>query len=38
MAVSLFIDVYIYIPLYDFLAFKTLANSYLGFKDHKLFS
>jgi hypothetical protein len=37
-AVILFVDVHIYFPLCDFLAFKTLANSYLGFKDHKLFS
>ncbi|KAE7999319.1 hypothetical protein FH972_003763 [Carpinus fangiana] len=32
------IDVHIHFPLCDFLAFKTLANSYLGLKDHKLFS
>ncbi|XP_018814828.2 AAA-ATPase At2g46620-like [Juglans regia] len=31
------IDVHIHFPLCDFLAFKTLANSYLGLKDHKLF-
>ncbi|KAI3983604.1 hypothetical protein MKX01_000616 [Papaver californicum] len=31
------IDVQIYFPLCDFIAFKTLANSYLGLKDHKLF-
>ncbi|MCL7050871.1 hypothetical protein MKW94_020780 [Papaver nudicaule] len=31
------IDVQIYFPLCDFTAFKTLANSYLGLKDHKLF-
>ncbi|KAI3965499.1 hypothetical protein MKW92_016577 [Papaver armeniacum] len=31
------IDVQIYFPLCDFNAFKTLANSYLGLKDHKLF-
>jgi hypothetical protein len=37
MAVSLFVDVQIHFPLCDFLAFKTLANSYLGLKDHKLF-
>jgi hypothetical protein len=37
-AVSLFIDVHINFPLCDFLAFKTLANSYLGLKDHKFFS
>lgn len=35
--VSLFVDVHIHFPLY-FLAFKTNANSYLGFKYHKLFS
>jgi len=37
-AVSLFVDVYIHFSLCDFLAFKTLANNYLGFKDHNLFS
>jgi hypothetical protein len=37
-AVSLFVDVRIHFSLCDFLAFKTLANSYLGFKDHKFFS
>jgi hypothetical protein len=37
-AVSLFVDVRIHFPLYDFLAFKTLDNSYLGLKNHKLFS
>jgi len=36
--VSLFVDVHIHFSLYDFLAFKTLANNYLGLKDHKLFS
>jgi len=36
--VILFIDVHIHFPLYDFLAFKTLGNSYLELKDHKLFS
>jgi len=36
-AVSLFVDVYIHFSLCDFLAFKTLANSYLGLKDYKLF-
>jgi hypothetical protein len=36
--VSLFVDVHIYFPLFDFLAFKTLANNYLGLKDHKFFS
>jgi hypothetical protein len=36
--VSLFVDIHIHFPLRDFLAFKTLANSYLGFKDHKFFS
>jgi hypothetical protein len=30
MAVSLLIDVHIHFPLCDFLAFKMLANSYLG--------
>jgi len=35
---SLFVNVHIHFPLCDFLAFKTLANSYLGRKDHKLFS
>jgi hypothetical protein len=35
-AVSLFVDVYIYFSLCDFLTFKTLANSYLGLKDYKL--
>jgi hypothetical protein len=38
MAVSLFIDVHIHFCLFDFLAFKTLANSYLWLKDHKFFS
>jgi hypothetical protein len=38
MVVSLFVDVHIHFPLCDFLAFKTLANSYLGLKDHKFFS
>jgi hypothetical protein len=37
-AVSLFVDVHINFPLCDFLAFKILAKSYLGLKDHKLFS
>jgi hypothetical protein len=37
-AVSLFVDIHIYFPLYDLLAFKTLANSYLEFNDYKLFS
>ncbi|XP_075492427.1 AAA-ATPase At2g46620-like [Primulina tabacum] len=32
------IDVHIYFPLCDFTAFKSLANSHLGLKDHKLFS
>jgi hypothetical protein len=36
--VSLFVDVQIHFLLCDFLAFKTLANSYLGLKDCKLFS
>ncbi|XP_047155015.1 AAA-ATPase At2g46620-like [Vigna umbellata] len=31
------VDVHIHFPLCDFSAFKTLANSYLGVKDHKLF-
>ncbi|OAY62117.1 AAA-ATPase At2g46620 [Manihot esculenta] len=31
------IDVHIHFPLCDFSAFKTLSNSYLGVKDHKLF-
>ncbi|XWS32006.1 hypothetical protein CRYUN_Cryun23aG0123700 [Craigia yunnanensis] len=31
------VDVHIHFPLCDFTAFKTLANSYLGLKDHKLF-
>ncbi|XP_041000741.1 AAA-ATPase At2g46620-like isoform X2 [Juglans microcarpa x Juglans regia] len=31
------IDVHIHFPLCDFLVFKTLASSYLGLKDHKLF-
>ncbi|KAM7472329.1 hypothetical protein LguiA_010512 [Lonicera macranthoides] len=31
------IDVHIYFPLCDFNSFKSLANSYLGLKDHKLF-
>ncbi|GLU00858.1 hypothetical protein SLE2022_181960 [Rubroshorea leprosula] len=31
------IDVHIHFPLCDFTAFKTLANSCLGLKDHKLF-
>ncbi|XP_022736615.1 AAA-ATPase At2g46620-like [Durio zibethinus] len=31
------IDVHIQFPLCDFSAFKTLANSYLGVKEHKLF-
>jgi hypothetical protein len=35
---SLFVDVYIHFSLCDFLAFKTLANNYLGLKDHKIFS
>ncbi|CAA2965870.1 AAA-ATPase At2g46620-like [Olea europaea subsp. europaea] len=32
------IDVHIHFPLCDFSAFKTLASSHLGLKDHKLFS
>jgi hypothetical protein len=35
---TLFVDVHIHFHLYDFLAFKTLANSCLGLKDHKFFS
>ncbi|KAK2650014.1 hypothetical protein Ddye_017503 [Dipteronia dyeriana] len=31
------IDVHIHFPLCDFSAFKTLASSCLGLKDHKLF-
>lgn len=31
------VDVHIYFPLCNFNSFKTLANSYLGVKDHKLF-
>ncbi|CAI9772023.1 unnamed protein product [Fraxinus pennsylvanica] len=31
------IDVHIHFPLCDFSAFKTLASSHLGLKDHKLF-
>ncbi|OWM75524.1 AAA-ATPase At2g46620-like [Punica granatum] len=31
------IDVQINFPLCDFTAFKSLANSYLGLKEHKLF-
>ncbi|XP_016453567.1 AAA-ATPase At2g46620-like [Nicotiana tabacum] len=31
------IDVHIHFPLCDFNAFKSLANSHLGLKDHKLF-
>lgn len=31
------IDVHVHFPLCDFSAFKTLASSYLGVKDHKLF-
>lgn len=31
------IDVHIHFPLCDFTAFKTLASSCLGLKDHKLF-
>lgn len=32
------IDVHIHFPLCDFAAFKTLASSHLGLKDHKLFT
>jgi chaperone BCS1 len=38
MVVSLFVDVHIHFLFCDFSAFKTLANSYLGLKDHKFFS
>ncbi|CAA2986386.1 AAA-ATPase At2g46620-like [Olea europaea subsp. europaea] len=31
------IDVHIYFPLCDFNSFKSLAGSYLGVKEHKLF-
>lgn len=31
------IDVHIHFPLCDFSAFKTLANSHLGLKEHRLF-
>ncbi|XAR71603.1 hypothetical protein NMG60_11017957 [Bertholletia excelsa] len=31
------IDVHLHFPLCDFSAFKTLANSYLGLNEHKLF-
>ncbi|XP_050235954.1 AAA-ATPase At2g46620-like [Mercurialis annua] len=31
------IDVHIHFPLCDFAAFKNLASSYLGVKEHKLF-
>lgn len=31
------IDVHIHFPLCDFSAFRSLANSYLGVKEHKLF-
>lgn len=31
------VDVHIHFPLCDFTSFKTLASSYLGVKDHKLF-
>jgi chaperone BCS1 len=36
--VSLFVDDHIHFPLCDFLAFKTLVNSYLELKNHKPFS
>ncbi|KAL7183523.1 hypothetical protein ACSBR2_025842 [Camellia fascicularis] len=32
------IDVHIHFPLCDFSAFKILANSHLGLKEHRLFS
>ncbi|KAG6510570.1 AAA-ATPase At2g46620-like [Zingiber officinale] len=31
------LDVHIHFPLCNFTAFKTLASSYLGLKDHKLY-
>ncbi|XP_061370378.1 AAA-ATPase At2g46620-like isoform X1 [Gastrolobium bilobum] len=31
------VDVHIHFPMCDFSAFKTLASSYLGVKEHKLF-
>ncbi|XP_008790554.2 AAA-ATPase At2g46620-like [Phoenix dactylifera] len=31
------LDVHIHFPMCDFSAFKTLASSYLGLKDHKLY-
>ncbi|ONK56482.1 uncharacterized protein A4U43_C10F9170 [Asparagus officinalis] len=31
------LDVHIHFPLCDFSAFKSLASSYLGLKDHKLY-
>ncbi|CAF2049068.1 unnamed protein product [Brassica napus] len=31
------VDVHIHFPLCDFTAFKALASSYLGLKEHKLF-
>lgn len=31
------IDVHVHFPLCDFSSFKSLANSYLGVKEHKLF-
>ncbi|KAJ1378380.1 P-loop containing nucleoside triphosphate hydrolase [Sesbania bispinosa] len=31
------VDVHIHFPVCDFSAFKTLASSYLGVKEHKLF-
>lgn len=31
------VDVHIHFPLCDFSAFKSLANTYLGVKEHKLF-
>ncbi|CAL1398669.1 unnamed protein product [Linum trigynum] len=32
------VDVHIHFPMCDFSAFKTLASSHLGLKDHKLFA
>ncbi|KAL6581570.1 hypothetical protein OROMI_007493 [Orobanche minor] len=31
------VDVHVYFPLCDFNAFRNLANSHLGLRDHKLF-
>ncbi|XP_052176106.1 AAA-ATPase At2g46620-like [Diospyros lotus] len=32
------IDVHVHFPLCDFASFKSLANNYLGLKEHKLFA